>query len=88
MGKDLQRAFADHRLQFTYHLPDTQRFAEEAAVGWPFRIGWFHLAGNEDDFDGGPTIMHRVSQLQTVHAARHLNIGEQQVDVRAGTPEW
>jgi len=28
--------------------------------------------------------MHRVSQLQAVHAARHLNIGEQQIDVRAG----
>ncbi len=84
MGQDLQRALTDHRLQFIDHLPDAQRFAEEAAVGRPFRIGWFHLAGNEDDLDSGPTVMHGVSQLQSVHAARHLNIGEQQIDVRAG----
>ena len=28
--------------------------------------------------------MHRVGKLQAVHAAGHLNIGEQQRDVRAG----
>jgi hypothetical protein len=65
-------------------LFDTQRLAEEAAVGGSFRVGWFHLTGNQHDLDIGPTVMHGVREFQTVHAARHLNIRKQHGDVRAG----
>ena len=81
---DLQRAITHHGLQFGDHLLHPQRLAEEAAVDRPFRLGWFHLTGDQDDLDVGPAVVHRVGQLQAVHAAGHLNVGEQQGYVRAG----
>ena len=82
--KNLQRTNAHHRLQFVDHLLHAKRLAEEAAVGRPFRVRWLHLAGNQDDLDAGPAVVHGVGQFQAVHAARHLNVGEQQRNVRAG----
>ena len=81
---NLQRPRTHHRLQFGDHLFDAQRLAEEAAIGGSFSVGWFHLTGNQDDLDIGPAGMHGVSELQTVHAAWHLNIRKQHGDIRAG----
>ena len=72
---------AHHALQFSDHLLDFQRLAEEAAVGWLVFIGHFDLAGNQDDLDGRPPIVNGVGKLQSIHRAWHLDVGKQQRDV-------
>ena len=41
-------------------------------------------AGSRDDLDRGPTPFDRSRQFQAIHAARHLNVREQNGDVRSG----
>jgi hypothetical protein len=81
---NLQRTLTYHRLELGNHSLDAQRFGKEAAVGWSFRIWRIDLAGNQDDLDSGPAVVHRVGQFQAVHAAGHLNVGEEQRYVRTG----
>jgi hypothetical protein len=82
--KRFQRARAHHRLQFADHLLHSERLAEEATIDRPFGVRRRHLPRNQYDLDGGPAVVHRMGQLEAVHAAGHLNIGEQQRYVRAG----
>ncbi len=39
-------------------------------------LQWLILAGRNDDVDRRPSISHVSSQFQSVHRARHVDIGE------------
>jgi hypothetical protein len=43
-----------------------------------------NLTGGDDDVDGRPPIPDRSREFQSVHRARHIDIGEYEVDVLAG----
>jgi hypothetical protein len=42
------------------------------------------VARREDEFDRGPALADMVGQFDAVHRARHLDVGEDEVDVGAG----
>ena len=79
--KNLQRTGADHLAQLGDHLLHFQRLAEEAAVRRLVGIGQFDLAGHQNDLDRRPAVVDGVGEFQSVHAAGHLNVREQQRDV-------
>ena len=78
-----QCPLADHFLELANHLLDFERLGEEAAVVGLVGIGDRDLPRDQDDLDVGPAGMNRMGELQPVHAAGHLNVGEQQRNVVA-----
>src|SRR5215212_10059116 len=80
-GEDLQRSYPDHVLQLGDHLLDLKRLAEISALSRLIFFADYNLTGNENDFDCRPSRMHSVGQLQAVHAPRHLDVGEQELNV-------
>ena len=78
---------ADHALHLDNHLPGFERLAKKAAVGGNIDACQFQLPGYHDDLDRRPALMHRMREFQTIHTARHLDIGEKATRYRNATRE-
>jgi len=78
----LASAVADHALHLDNHLPGFERLAKKAGVGGNIDVCQFQLPGYQDDLDRRPALMHRMREFQTIHTARHLDIGDKQGDIR------
>src|ERR1700722_17468283 len=81
LGNNRQGARTNHVPQLSDHLLDLERLTKEAAFHRLVRIRYIDLTGHQNDFDGWPAVMHRVRELQSVYAARHLNVRKKQRDV-------
>ena len=57
-------------------------FAEKAALGWNLLEGDLPVSGRDDDLQGRPAVADIGGQLDPVHAARHVDIGEDEADAR------
>src|SRR5580704_18697600 len=59
------------------------RFGEEAAPcgKFPFRDPF--TPRSHDDLDRWPSVADRVGELEAIHRARHVNVGEDHADVPA-----
>jgi hypothetical protein len=63
------------------HLGTTIRLCQEDAAGRQIVRTDFHEARSGENPDGRPSISDKAGELEPVHRAWHLNIGEDDVDV-------
>jgi hypothetical protein len=81
-------AFTLHILECTHGTDDSLSevwFGDEKCVGWNFQRP--HLACGYDDVYRWPSVPDASGELQSVHRAWHVDVGEDQMDVRPGFEE-
>jgi hypothetical protein len=81
---DAQGILPNHFLHFRDHLLYLQRLSKKTTVDWLFGFSRRQFTGNKDDLDGRPPLTDGVSQPEAIHAAGHLNVRKQKLDIRAG----
>src|ERR1700751_4491408 len=64
--------------------PLVHGLAEKHTAGRKVVIVRSALARHHDDFDGRPANPYRMSQLETVHGTRHVNVSDHDADVGSG----
>src|ERR1700730_4896369 len=83
-AKSAASGMADHAPHLGYHFDGFERLAEEAAVGRKIDAWLLQLSRYDDDLDRRPALTNRMRKSQTIHAARHLDVGHHQRDVGSG----
>jgi hypothetical protein len=66
------------------HLRTTVGLWQEHTAGWQIIGARHHLARCRNDFNRRPAVPDKVGELQPVHRTRHLNIGEDDVNIETG----
>jgi hypothetical protein len=70
------RWIANHLLQLFRDLLGPVGLGKKHATRKHVFLGRLHVAGRHDDLHGRPVLTHVLSKLETVHRARHINVGE------------
>jgi hypothetical protein len=72
---------ANHIPHLRDYFAGHQWFSEKPAFEWNIIRRRFQLPRHQDDLDGRPASIDRMGKLKPIHAAGHLDIGEQQGNV-------
>jgi len=73
----------DHAPHLGNHALGIERLVKETTVQRKIdRL--LQVSRYDDDLDQWPAFVNRLGKLQSVHAARHLDVGDHQVNVRSG----